>query len=376
MAPSPSEHAAPLRALFVNENIGGNATMHLHLRRAIRDIPDVSARFLDAGARGPLRRVVGAAIPGLSRLDLDFAPARGQVALSAHVRRRLRRWDAPYDVLHVYTHNAALLSTDILRRTPTVVGLDATSRQSLRLLPYRRPTRFTQWSERPAVRLERRVYAAADAIVAKSAWARESLLTDYDINPSRVHLIPYGIEVPELVPVDRDPQLIAFVGRSMSRKGGWLLLDAWRRRLRAHTKLLLITPEPVPEETGVTVVRDLRTGDSRLHELLASAAVLAFPSTGDTFGYAALEAMASETPVVAARSAAIPEIVEDGVNGALVQPHDPDGLAAGIERVLGEMDSGRSLGQAARKTVLDRFDARVTTNQLVQLLCQVRGEAP
>src|SRR3954451_5975619 len=138
MAPSPSEHAAPLRALFVNENIGGNATMHLHLRRAIRDIPEVSARFLDAGARGPLRRVVGAAIPGLSRLDLDFAPARGQVALSAHVRRRLLRWDAPHDVLRIHTHNAAVLSTDIRPRTRTVLGRDATSRQSLRLLRYRR----------------------------------------------------------------------------------------------------------------------------------------------------------------------------------------------------------------------------------------------
>src|SRR3954469_12986951 len=154
MAPSPSDLAALLGPFFVNENIGGNATIHLHLRRAIRDIPGVSARFLDVGARGPLRRVAGAAIPGLSRLDLDFAPARGQVALSAHVRRRLRRWDAPYDVLHVYTHHAALPSTDILRRTPTVVGPDATARQSLRLLPCRRPTRFTEWAERPAVRLE------------------------------------------------------------------------------------------------------------------------------------------------------------------------------------------------------------------------------
>jgi len=153
-------------------------------------------------------------------------------------------------------------------------------------------------------------------------------------------------------------------------------VDAWRRHLRPHTKLLLVTPEPVEEEPGVTVVRDVKTGDPRLHQLLASASVLAFPSTGDTFGYAALEAMAAETPVVAARSAAIPEIVEDDVSGVLVEPHDPSALAAGIERVLGESDNGRSLGQAARKTVLDRFDARITTIQLAQLLCQVRGEAP
>lgn len=372
---APSLDRPPIRALFVNENIGGNATMHLHLRAALKNFPEVAASFLDAGGRGPLRKVAGAAVPGLGSLDLDLAPLRDQLTLSAHVRRRLRRWPSPYDVLHIYTHNAALLSTDVLRATPTVVGLDATSRQSLRLLPYRRPTRFTAWSQRPGVQLEKGVYAAANAIVAKSEWARQSLLEDYDIAPERVRLIPYGIEVADVPDVPRDRELIAFVGRSMSRKGGWLLLDAWRRRLRPHARLLLVTPEEVPSEPGVTVVRDVRPGDRRLQELLASAAVLAFPSTGDTFGYAALEAMAMQTPVVAARSAAIPEIVEDRCNGILVEPGDADALAEGLGRVLGEEQERRAFGHRARATVMARFDARVTTKQLVCLLREVRGDS-
>lgn len=345
--------------------------MHLHLRRALQRRDDVVAEFLDAAGRGVLRRIAGAAVPGLGRLDLDLAALRGQLALSGHVRRRLRRWPTPYDVLHVYTHNAALLSVDLLRSRPAVVGLDATSTQSLRLLPYRAPTRFTGWSTRPARALERRVYDAAAAIVVKSRWAMRSLLDDYDVDPRRVHLIPYGIEVPEPPPVQRASDVIAFVGRSMARKGGWLLLEAWRRRLRPHARLLLVTPEPVPAEPGVHVVRDVRPGDPRLPHLLASAAVLAFPSTADTFGYAALEAMAVGTPVVAARCAAMPEIVDDGVTGRLVPPHDCDALAAGLEAVLGEAQSGRRLGAAARAAVLARFDARTTTSSLVTLLRDV-----
>lgn len=360
-----------LRVLFVNENIGGNATMHAHLRRALADRQDVTAEFLDVAARGALRRLAGAAVPGLGRLDLDFAPLRSQLALSAHVRRRLGRWGSPYDVMHVYTHNAALLSIETLRRTPTVVGLDATSRQSLRLLPYRAPTRFSSVSQRPNLALERRVYSAADAIVAKSQWARQSLLDDYDIDPARIHLIPYGIEVAPLPDVPRADDLIVFVGRSMQRKGGWLLLDAWRRWLRPHARLMLITPEPVPAEPGLTVVADVRPGDGRLNSLLAGATVLAFPSTGDTFGYAALEAMAMETPVVAARSAAIPELVTDGLTGVVVEPDDTAALAAGLERVLGERNRARALGRAARLSVLDSFDARATTAQLVTLLRDV-----
>jgi glycosyltransferase involved in cell wall biosynthesis len=361
-----------LQALFVNENIGGNATMHVHLRNALQaGHPDVSAEFLDVPQRSLVRRGVGVAVPGLARLDLDLAPLRGQLALSAHVRRRLLRWPRPFDVLHVYTHNAALLSVDILRAHPAVVGLDATSAQSLQLLPYRTPTRFTAPAARPGQRLEQRVYDAADAIVVKSDWARQSLLGDYRVDAARVRLIPYGIELPDAPDVQRQDDLIVFVGRSMTRKGGWLLLEAWRRHLRDHARLLLITPEAVAEEPGLTVVSDVRPGDGRLHPLLASAAVLAFPSTGDTFGYAALEAMALGTPVVAARSAAIPEIITHAETGVLVDPADAEALAAGLTGLLADATARRRMGAAARAEVERRFDARRTTADVVTLLREV-----
>lgn len=368
----PRNVGSQLRPLFVNENIGGNATMHLHLRAALAaHHPGVAARFLDVPARGILRRVAGAAVPGLSRLDLDLAPLRGQLALSAHVRRRLSRWNDPFDVLHVYTHNAALLSVDLLRRNPTVVGLDATSEQSLQLLPYRKPTRFTALASKPGRALEQRVYDAADAIVVKSEWAKRSLLAGYRVAESKVELIPYGITVPDVPSVPRDGATIAFVGRSMARKGGWLLLEAWRRRLRRDAQLVLITPETVPAEPGLTVINDIRGGDPRLHNVLASASVLAFPSTGDTFGYAALEAMALRTPVVAADAAAMPEIITAGHDGLLVPPDDADALAEALAGVLGDTLGRRRMGDAARQTVLERFDARRTTAQVVELLTRV-----
>lgn len=366
---------APLRVLFVNENIGGNATMHLHLRRVLaRDHPDVCAEFLDVPPRGPLRRVVGAAVPGLAHLDLDLAPLRGQLALSAHVHRRLRR-RREVDALHVYTHNAALLSVGVLRKTPTVVGLDATSAQSLRLLPYRSPTRFTDRAVPLGQGLERRVYDAAAALVVKSGWAFRSLVEEYGVDPGRISIIPYGIDVPAPPPVARQSDLIAFVGRSMQRKGGWLLLEAWRR-LKGSARLLLITPEDVPPEPGLTVVRDLHPGDARLQELLASAAVLAFPSTGDTFGYAVLEAMAVGTPVIAADATALPELVSHRRTGLLVPPQDVDQLVIALEEALGDPLRREAWGRAAREDVLKRFDARRTTAQAVDLLRAVAGRGP
>lgn len=365
--------ARVLRPLFVNENIGGNATMHLHLRRALTaGHPEVSASFLDVPPRGLARRLAGAAIPGLARLDLDLAPARAQIALSAHVRRRLARWPTPYDVIHLYTHNAGLLSSGLLRQVPSVVGLDATTLQSTRLLPFREPTRFTTASSWPSRALERRVYDAAARVVAKSAWARASLVDDYGVDPHRISVIPYGIEVPELPAVERRDDQIVLVARSMARKGGWLLLDAWRRHLRHDARLVLVTPEPVPAERGLTVVRDVRTGDGRLPELLASSTVLAFPSLGDTFGYAALEAMAVATPVVAFDAAAVAELVGDGVGGLLVAPGDVDELGARLAQVLADPTGARAMGDAGRHRVLEHFDARVTTAAVVRLLQEVQ----
>jgi glycosyltransferase involved in cell wall biosynthesis len=356
-----------MRALFVNENIGGNATMHLHLRQALlRDHPDIDASFFDVPPRGIARKVLGAAVPGLARLDLDLAATRGHVSLSALVRRRLDTWPDPFDVLHVYTHNAALLSVRHLRRHPSVVGLDATTAQSARLLPYRDPTRFTPTAIRPSQALERRVYDAADVIVAKSSWARASLVDEYGVDPAKIRTIPYGIEMPPAPEVERRPDQIAFVGRSMARKGGWLLLDVWRRHLRSDHRLVLVTPEDVAPEPGLTVLRDLRTGDPRLLEVLASSAVLAFPSTGDTFGYALLEAMSVGTPAVAFAAAAVPEIIDHGRTGLLVEPGDTDGLAAALPSVTVAM------GDAARHDVRARFDAAVTTAQLVALLREVQ----
>ena len=70
----------PLRALFLNENMGGHATMHRHLRGALTEHPEVDARFVDLPPPRLPRRLFAAQIPGLARLDLDFQPHRVQLA--------------------------------------------------------------------------------------------------------------------------------------------------------------------------------------------------------------------------------------------------------------------------------------------------------
>jgi glycosyltransferase involved in cell wall biosynthesis len=367
------EEAAPrrvLRALFVSENLGGHRTLHLGLERALRDCRDVEGRFLQVPPPGPLRRLASAPIPGLAALDADLAPLRDQVAVSWQAHRMLDAWTERFDVLHAYTQNAVLLDANRLRRHPSIVSTDATIQQHAAMLPYRRASTGTAHRIRTSRRLEDRVYDAATLIVAQSEWTARSLRDDYGVPDSKLRQVPFGIWLSEPpVRSEPDPPQLTFIGQSMERKGGSRLLDLYRARLGDRCHLNLVTREPVPEQPGVTVLRDLVPGDPRITELLARTAVFVFPSQIDTFGYALLEAMAAGTPVVASRLAAIPEIVEDGVTGILVEPDaGDDELCAAILTMLDDPARRREMGRRAREAVEARFDARATTLQLVKVL--------
>ena len=366
---------APIRPLFVNENMGGHATLHLAIRTALREHPEVRAQFLDVPPAKTLRRLGAISIPGLTRADLDLQALRVQLGTSAVVRRRLASWTNPYDVLHVYSQNAGLLIDGTLRDRASVVGTDATIAQGALLLPHRRPGRGTDRRIAVSQRFERRVYDAATLVVAQSEWVATSLREEYDVDPTRIRSIPYGITIPDALPrIERTRPQITFVGFSMERKGGNRLLDLWRRDLRADTDLILVTRDDVPREPGLRVFRDFRPGDPRLRTLLAETDVFVFPSRIDTFGYALVEAMAAEVPTVALGVAAVPEVVEDGTTGVLVDPDAADdALAAAITGVLDDPARARAMGRAGRARALERFDARVTTARLVEVLQEARA---
>ena len=357
-----------MKVLFVNENMGGHRAMHMYLRQALLDRTDVDAEFFDVPPPRFFRRLIAAPVPGLRRSDSDLQPLRLQLAQSALVRRRMARWPSSQP-LHVYTHNVALLAAGPLRSHPTVVSTDCTNVQNATTLPYRLPGRGTAVTLALTRRFESRVYAAATFVVAQSAWAADSLRNDYRVDAERVRVIPFGVTLPPAPSYAvTDPPEVTYAGTSMDRKGGWALLRAWKRHLAHRSRLNLVTREPVPEHEGVTVFPDIRPGDGRFPAVLDRTAVFAFPSVIDKSSYAVLEAQASGVPVVAYRSGAIAELIEDGVTGMVVDAGDEEALAAAIEAVLDDPARRLSMARAARARVEELFDARVTTAALVQAL--------
>jgi len=90
-------------------------------------------------------------------------------------------------------------------------------------------------------------------------------------------------------------------------------------------------------------------------ELLPQADAFILPSQHESFGLAALEAMACGVPVIASRAGGLPEVVEDGVTGLLCNVGDTDALSQALERVLSEPGLGKTMGAAGRERAVNVF---------------------
>ena len=95
----------------------------------------------------------------------------------------------------------------------------------------------------------------------------------------------------------------------------------------------------------------------RVYEQLAAADVFLLPSQLESFGLAALEAMACEVPVVATRVGGLPEVVEHGADGYLVEPGDVTAAAKYALEILTRADRGREMGQRARINAKKKYCA-------------------
>jgi L-malate glycosyltransferase len=95
----------------------------------------------------------------------------------------------------------------------------------------------------------------------------------------------------------------------------------------------------------------------RVYEKLGVADLFLLPSDLESFGLAALEAMACEVPVIGTITGGMPEVVEHGVDGYLVEPRDVVSAAGYAVEILSRADRGREMGRRAREDARRRFCA-------------------
>jgi glycosyltransferase involved in cell wall biosynthesis len=161
-----------------------------------------------------------------------------------------------------------------------------------------------------------------------------------------------------------DSQIVGVVARLEPEKGHPTLLEAWPAVLRScPDAYLLIVGEGSQREALERQTKELGIANrvvftGRRDDIPAVTAALdvaVLPSYREAQGLTILEAMALTRPVVASNVGGIPEMIQDGVSGLLVPPHDPEALAAAIARLLGDHPFADMLARAGHDLVHDRF---------------------
>ncbi len=95
--------------------------------------------------------------------------------------------------------------------------------------------------------------------------------------------------------------------------------------------------------------------------------IIASSGLGDILANSLKEAMAMQVPVITSRMRAIDELVEDGVNGLIVPPRDPEAIADAIEKIFNSPDQGRKMGEEGRKKIEKDFNIKIETKKLEEI---------
>jgi L-malate glycosyltransferase len=137
-------------------------------------------------------------------------------------------------------------------------------------------------------------------------------------------------------------------------------------RVREHVPATLVLVGDGPEMANARkwihqlgLDDDVEYAGERLDivDVLSQADVFLLPSATESFGLAALEAMACEVPVVASRVGGLPEVVDDGLTGFLHAPEEADAMASSILALLGDKALHARMAAEARRVAVERFSA-------------------
>lgn len=367
-APAPTAGPAlAARALFINSGILGHRAVAGLLRETVGLMRSVDATHIDlsrdltVGDR-IVRRLLSVPLSPRTGVagNLDLRRWRQELNVGLLARRRIavaERFSA-FDLLHFHTQATAYVSVAHMRRTPSIVSIDATQRLASR----EAESSLARLSYQPDILHEGLVFSEAKAIVATSEWAARDLVAGRPDCAAKVNVMPYPVRArldaawirERFTRADnrtnRDTRVL-FMGGDFPRKGGPDLLEAWRDGgFEDRARLDLVTDWPLAAAQmppGVRHIRGIVPNTPEWLDLWRQADLFVMPTRHEAFGMVFQEAAAAGLPVVATDINAIPEIVQGRQTGILVTPGDRQGLVQAMRTLIDSPDLRLRMGTAA-----------------------------
>lgn len=238
---------------------------------------------------------------------------------------------------------------------------------------------------------QRVAFNAADVVVAVSRAVQEGLVQHCSAPVEKLRVLYNGIDTisfserpsekvrPQLqreLGLDPTARILLNVGRLHTQKNQRVLIPMMQHIIQYHEDVVLLIAgdgelrdnlSNYIEEAGMEEHIRLLGHRNDVPALLDAADAFVFPSMHEGLGIAALEAMASGTPIVASAIAPMTEFIRSEETGYLAAPTDPEGLAKRVLRVFSHPQEAERVARAAKNYVNAEFDIRMTSSALESL---------
>jgi len=209
------------------------------------------------------------------------------------------------------------------------------------------------------IALEKQIYHNASLVFVRSLNVQRSVIEDYQCPPKNVILVYAGSNVNispiKTVNADYSTPHILFVGIEWKRKGGPDLIEAFKlvRETCPQARLTIVGAKPDIQLPNCDVIGPVKSAD--LDRYYQKASIFCLPTYVEPFGIVFIEAMSAHLPIIATRVGAIPDFVEDGDNGWLVEPGDVPGLANALLKLINNPQDCAVFGERGFQQTQQRY---------------------
>jgi glycosyltransferase involved in cell wall biosynthesis len=206
-----------------------------------------------------------------------------------------------------------------------------------------------------------------DCVLTSSEISARQIVRDYGVQPQRIRNVRNGLDTNLFSPdasVEKSENELLCVGRSTDPNKGIATLIEALGHLPDHVTLTLVDDNS-PDNQVRRWARDAgvlgrlrltgRVASKELVDLYRRAAVVVVPSRYEGFGLPAVEAMACGTPVVAARSGALPEVLDLTGGGILAERDNPLSIAQAIQSLLQNTETRALMAKRGRERVVEKL---------------------
>ena len=243
---------------------------------------------------------------------------------------------------------------------------------------------------------EEKMLERANKIIAVSHFTKRELLEYYNVPEEKIRVIHNGVDVNKFKPAqdkrkvkeelgfNPDDIAILSVGRLYARKGLFTLIESMPAVVeRFKNAKFIISGKGQSDEMRKLIAHAEKIGvkdsiiftgyypDKKLPKLYQAADVFAFSTFYEHHPFAVLEALSTGLPVVTTSVGGIPETIESGKNGFLVEPFNPKRFADRILYLLEHPAEAEQMGRLARKTILEQFDWRIVVKDVLKVYDEV-----